>query len=354
MKKIYILAVATIFAATSFAQVSEQGNAELTGTKNVSSIKHLNDKTPTDTSGWVANPSKWLPGEFALGGTVTLYGYTGGGSVFGTNISGNDIDVCAQGYLNLGSASFGVEGILVGFYRKDEIAGTGTADFQLWSMAANSAWEDPSQSATYTQTYNGPSAMLGSVTVGIAAMDTNWFSLTYGAFASTISVNATDFACVVNANGIEAVDDTVGIASDQLLEGFRLTYHYVGVNSRWYVTNDLFGGTLDNNVAIFAVIDDNFLGVDDYDFYNNMQLSAYPNPAINEANIAYNLNEDMDNVTLVVYDMTGKEVYNQAYGNQVKGSYNVSLDMANYTSGNYFYSLISNGNRLTKRMVVVK
>ena len=354
MKKIYTLAVAAIFTTASFAQVSEQGNNELQGTKNVSSITHLNDKTPTDTCGWVPNASKWLPGEFALGGTVTLYGYTGGGSVFGNNISANDIDVCAQGYLNLTTATFGVEGILVGFYRKDEVSGNGTADFQLWEMAANTAWEDPSASGTYTQTYNGPSSMLGTVTVPIATIDTNWFTLTYGAFPSTVLVNGTNFACAVNSNNIEAANDTVGIASDQLLEGFRLAYHYVGVNSRWYVTNDLFGGALDNNVAIFAVIDDNFVGVEDYDFYNNMQLSAYPNPVINQANIAYNLNEDMDNVTLVVYDMTGKEVYNQAYGNQTKGSYNVSLDMTNYTSGNYFYSLISNGNRLTKRMVVAK
>ena len=62
----------------------------------------------------------------------------------------------------------------------------------------------------------------------------------------------------------------------------------------------------------------------------------------------------MNNVTLIVYDMTGKEVHNVNYGSQSKGSYNVTIDASNFTSGNYFYSLIANGNRLTKRMVVTK
>ena len=154
--------------------------------------------------------------------------------------------------------------------------------------------------------------------------------------------------------GVEAAGDSVGVASDQLGEGYRLAVHHVGVNNRWYITNDLFGGALDNNVAMFPVIDENFVGVEDHDFYDNMQLSAYPNPAVNQTNIAYNLNEDMDNVILIVYDMTGKEVYNKNFGSQVKGSYNVSLDASEFTSGNYFYSLISDGNRLTKRMVFVK
>ncbi|MBL4594407.1 MAG: T9SS type A sorting domain-containing protein [Flavobacteriales bacterium] len=352
MKKIYILAVAAIFSTAAIAQVSEQGNAELVGTKNISTVKNLNNKAATDTCGWVPNASKWLPGEFALGGTVTLYGYTGGGSVFGTNISTNELDVCGQGYLNLGAATFGIEGILVGFYRKDEVTGNGTADFELWSSAANKAYGN--SSGSMAQDEIGPDALLASVTVPIASVDTNWFSLTYGAFSSTVLISGTNFVTAVNSINIKTATDTVGIASDQLGEGFRMAYHLAGVNGNWYITNDLFGNSLDNNVAIFAVIDDNFVGVEDHDFYNNMQLSAYPNPAVNEATIAYNLNEDMDNVTLVVYDMTGKEVYNKVYGNQVKGSYKVSLDMSDYTSGNYFYSLIGNGNRFTKRMVVVK
>lgn len=354
MKKIYTLAVAAVFTTASFAQVSEAGNANLDGTKAVS-FKHTNAKTPTDTAGWVPNATKWLPGEFALGGTVTLYGYTGGGSVFGTNISANLLDKCAQGYRNLNAATFGVEGVLIGFYRKDDVSSTDpNMVIELYDMAGNMAWEDPTQSTTFTQTYDGPNSLLASVNMPFSAADTNWFTLSYAQFASPATVSGTGFIAAVNHTAVKAANDTVGIASDQLGEGYRLAYHWVSANNRWYVTNDIFGNSLDNNIAIFPVIDDNFVGIEDVDFYEGMQLSAFPNPVVDQTTISYNLNENMSNVTLVVYDMTGKEVHNVNYGNQAKGSYNVAIDASEFTSGNYFYSLVANGNRLTKRMVVTK
>jgi hypothetical protein len=350
MKKIYILAVALVFTSASFAQVSESAsNAQLTQTESLSA-KNLFSKAATDTIGWTTASTDFLP-VFAVGNSVTSYGYSGGGSVYGNNISANDIDVCGQGYDNINNASFGVEGILVLFYRKDEVTGNGTADFQLWSAAPNMA--NGNTSGSFALDEIGPNVLIESVTVPITAIDTNFLAFTYGQFPSLGMVAGTDFTAVVNMDNIEGASDTAGIQSDQLLEGYRQALHFVGVTGEWYVTNDLFGGALDNNIAIFPVMGTG-VGVEDHDFYNNMQLSAYPNPAVNEANIAYNLNEDMKNVTLVVYDMTGKEVYNENYGNQVKGSYKVSLDMTDYTSGNYFYSLVGNGNRFTKKMVVVK
>jgi hypothetical protein len=352
MKKIYILAIAFVFTSASFAQVSESAsNAQLTQTENLS-VKNLFSKAATDTIGWTTAATDFLP-VFAVGNSVTSYGYSGGGSVYGNNISANDIDVCGQGYDNINNASFGVEGILVLFYRKDEVSGNGTADFQLWSSAPNMA--NGNTSGAFALDEIGPNVLIESVTVPITAIDTNFLAFTYGQFPALGMVAGTDFTAVVNMDNIEAANDTAGIQSDQLLEGYRQAIHLVGATGEWYVTNDLFGGALDNNIAIFPVIGDGIaISVEGHEFYNNMQLSAYPNPAVNEANIAYNLNEDMKNVTLVVYDMTGKEVYNENYGNQVKGSYKVSLDMTDYTSGNYFYSLVGNGNRFTKKMVVVK
>ena len=39
---------------------------------------------------------------------------------------------------------------------------------------------------------------------------------------------------------------------------------------------------------------------------------------------------------------------------KTKGSYKINLDASNLNAGNYFYSLIADGNRLTKRMVITK
>lgn len=354
MKKIYILAIAVLFSTAIIAQVSEQGNATILGSKAIST-KHFNDKTPTDTTAWVPNPSKWLPGEFALGGQVWNYGYTGGGYVYGVNISVNEINHCAQGYLNLNAATFGVEGIIVAFVGKTNVNGPSDMTLNLYNMAPNSAMGK--STGVWAQNEIGPTAAIVATTpMAITDADTTWFTLNYSAFPSVALVSGTDFAVSVNSTAVKANNDTVGIACDADGEGFRMAYHYVPSQSKWYLTDDLFGGpgALNNNIAIFAVIDDNFVGIEDHEFLNNMQLSAFPNPAVNETKISYNLNEDMDNVKLIVLDMTGKEVYNEKFGSQAKGSYSVTLDASEFTSGNYFYSLISNGNRITKRMVITK
>jgi len=313
--------------------------------------------SPVDlVAGQALGSSGWLPGEFALGGQVWNYGYTGGGYVYGTNISTNEINHCAQGYLNLGAASFGVEGILVAFIGKDYAGtstGTSSMTFNLYTMSANQAYG--MSSSAWAKDEVGPNpTVLGSATMLLSAADTTFFTAVYAPLTGgTKGITATDFAVSVDATAIKAASDTVGIACDADGEGFRLAYHYVPAQTAWYVTDDLFGG-LNNNIAIFPVIDDNFLGVNDVEFLNNMQLSAFPNPALTQTTISYNLNEDMKNVKLSVLDMTGKEVYNSAKGNQVKGSYNVTLDVSNFSAGNYFYTLTGNGNRMTKRMVVIK
>ena len=354
MKKIYILVVAAVFTTATFAQVSEQGNATVLSSKAISN-KHVNDKTPTDTTAWVPNPSKWLPGEFAVGGQVWNYGYSGGGYVYGVNISVNEISHVAQGYLNLNAATFGVEGIIVGFVGKTNVNGASSMTLNLYNMAPNSAMGHTTGS--WAQDEIGPTATVVATTqMAITDADTTWFTLNYAAFPSVALVSGTDFAVSMDATAVKANNDTIGLASDTDGEGYRMAYHYVPSQSKWYVTDDLFGGpgALNNNIAIFAVVDDNYVGIEDHEFLNNMQLSAFPSPAINQTTISYNLDKDMDNVKLIVLDMNGKEVYNQAFGSQAKGSYNISLDVNEFASGNYFYSLISNGNRLTKRMVITK
>ena len=351
MKKIYLLAVAKIFAATSFAQVSEQGNSYVKETKAVNGVL-ANTKAATDTAGWVPNPSKWLPGEFAVGGQVWNFGYTGGGYVYGVNISANDINHCAQGYLNLNTATFGVEGVVFAMVGKDEISAGSNIGIELWSMAANSAFSY--DGAAWNQDAVGPNTMIASTTLPLANADTTWFTLVWAPFASVQTISGTDFAVTIDGTACKAANDTIGIACDADGEGFRLAFHRVGVASNnWYITDDLFGG-LDNNIAIFPVIDDNFVGINDVEFYNGIQMSVYPNPIADQATITYNLEENMNSVKVVVFDMTGKEVMNQNFGAQAQGTYNVSFDASNLNAGNYFYSVVANGHRLTKRMVVTK
>lgn len=353
MKKFYTLIATVLVATSSFAQTSEQGNANLISTETITKSNGT-QKTPTDTIGWSTNSAEFLP-VFAVGGTVTNYGHNSGGYIYGNNASVNDIDVCAQGYKNLNSATFDVEGVLIAFAEKHNNDPSSEIKVLLYEMGANQANEDPNITGTFAMTHEGPnSSALGTTILLLSDANTTTTFFTYAPFSSPLTINGKNFAIAIDADHLEAKGDTVGVLSDELNEGIRYAFHNIGITGEWYVSNDIFGGNLDNNIAVFAVIDDGSVGINDTEFFNNMQLSVFPNPAIDHATISYNLDKDMNDVVLIIYDMDGKEIHRTANGNQSKGSYNVMLDVSGYEAGNYFYSLVSGGNRLTKRMVIVK
>ncbi len=79
----------------------------------------------------------------------------------------------------------------------------------------------------------------------------------------------------------------------------------------------------------------------------------YPNPFNPVTNINFSIpNEQF--VTLLIYDMLGREVETLVNENLTAGTHNVDWNAANYTSGVYFYRLISADHSETKRMVLVK
>jgi hypothetical protein len=84
----------------------------------------------------------------------------------------------------------------------------------------------------------------------------------------------------------------------------------------------------------------------------------YPNPFNPKTNIKYqitNNKEQIINVKLIIYDITGKEIIKLVDKEQRAGIYEVSFDGSKYSSGIYFYSLFINNKLIeTKRMVFLK
>jgi hypothetical protein len=80
----------------------------------------------------------------------------------------------------------------------------------------------------------------------------------------------------------------------------------------------------------------------------------YPNPFNSMTNVKWQmLNAGHAKITL--YDLLGKEVSTLVNEKQAAGTYEVSFDASNLTSGIYFYSLFVDGMRIdTKRMVLIK
>jgi len=79
----------------------------------------------------------------------------------------------------------------------------------------------------------------------------------------------------------------------------------------------------------------------------------YPNPFNPETNINFTIPKS-GNVTLKIYDVSGKEV--STLVNEVKnaGNYIVGFNAASLPSGAYFYRLETNGFSATKKMMLIK
>ncbi len=79
----------------------------------------------------------------------------------------------------------------------------------------------------------------------------------------------------------------------------------------------------------------------------------YPNPFNPSTVIGYQLSVSGD-VSLKVYDLLGREVAVLVNQNQSAGSYTVTFDATNLTSGVYMYRLQSGSKTLTGKMLLVK
>ena len=113
---------------------------------------------------------------------------------------------------------------------------------------------------------------------------------------------------------------------------------------------------------IQAFVDNGFvIGVNP--LYNNIPdkyilYQNYPNP-FNPATkikfeIPYEVRNEKSKVTIVVYDVLGKQVAVLIDEKLSLGTYEVNWDASNYPSGVYFYSLITDDFSITKKMVLLK
>lgn len=87
---------------------------------------------------------------------------------------------------------------------------------------------------------------------------------------------------------------------------------------------------------------------------NNVTVSQnYPNPVENTTMFSYQLTQGT-NVTVEVFDITGRLVMSMEQGYKAAGVHHVTIDAENLPNGSYFYTLTAGENNTTKKMVVVK
>lgn len=221
-----------------------------------------------DTLGLV-DYTDFLP-QFAPFFSPVLYQYVNGGYVFGNN--GDSINICAQGYKNLNNTPVRVLGVLLWFAAKESDMGGAPSSkvvVKTWRVSPDKAYNTDSSGIANSTVTNAPGPAT-SYTAPDASADilytdidtTAMSSYTYVSFAVPPTY-AGDFAVGVDFSTL-AAGDTAGLVSDTNNDAFNLDYAYHLYQNKWFVTDHLYSsqaspyfgsGGMDNNIAIWAVID---------------------------------------------------------------------------------------------------
>lgn len=361
MKKLFLSFAIVTMSVALFAQLQistkQFGNDLVSSKKDVPAF--FSAKSPTDTLGWsltsipcFGSPTMAfnLYGMTATSGTVSGYW-------FGTNWDTSDTtgtDWWSMGYVV--SAPLGIEGIIIGVGKKAVITGGAGSyiELSIYNIAADNAMIAASTKGVGPDVYSG--SPLSSVQILASAIDTAWANLgmNYVALPSVVPMSA-DFAVVANFNAMRVTGDTAAMMCDEPGNHGGLNYSWSNGDPYTYYWNTLsYGssGALDVNMTLFAVIDANYVGINDEGYFQGMRLTTSPNPASDMLTLEFALQND-GNVKAQIISLNGQVVKEESFGHQSASNYNKQvINISDLSAGTYFVSLMSNGNRLTKKFIV--
>ena len=114
------------------------------------------------------------------------------------------------------------------------------------------------------------------------------------------------------------------------------------------------GETFIQNISLIAKVTTNdVLSVNEQQS-NLVSLSQnFPNPFSDKTILNYQLTTDAE-VTITVYDVTGKQILSFPEGNKITGKHSLEINAHNLEAGIYFYTITANGISTTGKMTVVK
>jgi hypothetical protein len=295
-------------------------------------------------------------------GTANLYGAATGGFVAGHN------GYLDKGKMQLFDANYGVTGpgIITGML--------------LWIP-----WVEGNANSVITATIwadnaGAPGAVLGSVPVTYGSIDTTTAGLQQVMNAiDTVLYNVVAVlpsAVTIPGNGkfwagitfTYAAGDTIGMvtttdngggdgpgSTGDFADATTYTFEQWSDNS-YHSFNDGTNSTwqLDIALAIFPTVTFG-VGINEFQYSSDLVALTqnFPNPFNQQTTIAYSIKKGA-NVSVDVFDLTGRKVMGKEFGYKTAGNYNFVLNAGTLNSGVYFYTLKADGVTLTRRMTVSK
>jgi len=299
---------------------------------------------------------------------TAIYNYLSpnGGYIYGTqgpNSGGFKGNTIAQGYFGPSGGGFGIVGALVWIGWAEVLSANGClVSVKAALIDGTSTYGPPPNHNDYT--INRPNTILATGTFQLADVDTTfagengWVTVD---FASPVMLGAdTDFALIFDASACTASGDTVNvIASDDgvnnLIFGEEYTWYlypsgtpfWTQLSHVWSTTS----GPLTCMPAIFAIVDLDYVNVDEHFFFQGLQLTLSPNPASDLLTVAYGV-QNQTKARIEIFDMNGRIVLTSDQGVVVPGSYSTTLNISSLAAGSYVCSIVSDNGRLTKKLLI--
>ncbi|KAA3610699.1 MAG: T9SS C-terminal target domain-containing protein [Calditrichaeota bacterium] len=100
--------------------------------------------------------------------------------------------------------------------------------------------------------------------------------------------------------------------------------------------------------TVTTIADNSLIKLSGFNLYQN-----YPNPFNPKTVIRYYLTR-ASNVELTVYDLSGKEIKTIVNTKQASGDYKIVFNAENFSSGVYFYTLKTDNQTLSRKMILLK
>lgn len=181
-----------------------------------------------------------------------------------------------------------------------------------------------------------------------------WQHMIYGSSQGGITVLLTKWNTSLNKR------DTVAIAN-QTLSGMAMSWATFTINFTYLSTN------VPDSCIIFLrasgtnPTNNDYLWVDNLSFTGSVagienqdpdiqQFSVYPNPAIDQLNVAFDLLH-VQSTEISIEDITGKNIYTKSLG-EVGGMQNISIDTDEFTAGIYLIKITSPNGSATRKIII--
>jgi hypothetical protein len=279
--------------------------------------------------------------------TLAPYGIVNATGYYNTRSSNGGYVAGVNGYGDLAKAQefpvtngYDIEGFLVWVGKKEIV---GTADDVTAAL-----YDMDGTGNTAAGTGPAPGTVVVSVTLNMDTDVDTAGDFTPAMFTTPIA-RWTDYAVGLDFSNM---DDTLGIvhSNDGDANNNELAWEQWSDGS-WYTFLNTSGWGMDLALAFLPVVDMGSTDIQEHDFVNGIRMESYPNPAVNNVTVDFEILETSD-VTLNILDMSGRIVKTVELGSKTQGAYNINVSTENLESGMYFYMLEAGNNRLAKRMMI--